>query len=561
MTTRVLVGVSAAATTAVMAPLWRPGYLLYRDAVSTPRTFLTDTTLGIGGNPPRAVPQDGLIAVLSTLFDGGAVVVTIMTLALFLAGLGYGALAHRILPDAGSAGAAAAALVGIWNPFVAERLLQGHWSLLTGYAALGWILLSALQIRSNEGSGRPWSVLSAAVLCAALTPSGWLVGTVTLVAALTIPLAVRRRWRACAASLAPVAVGMAPWLGAVLVGPSVTTVQAVSVPTFAVRAEPGLGRVLTVLSMGGIWNTDAVPASRQTPWAVVAAVLFIAVVAVGIRSLWQRRPVFDAEARSVVDTASAVGLGALGLVLVASTGPGLTVLGRLASTVGGAGLLRDAGKFVMLAMPLVALAATAFVGTLRRWVPAGFAVGAAALLIVAPLPDLAWGVGGRIAPISYPDEWRAVAGRIPADSGAVALWPGDTVRRFDFARGPSLDPTARMVRAAVAESGRLSVDGRVVDGGSVWADDIHRTLADGGDVAALGVGWVVASAPVPGFGRVAPTYRGPTLTLYRIPAPHNDIGASTTDRRIALTALWLWIGALLCAVIAVVATWPGLRRR
>ena len=32
-----------------------------------------------------------------------------------------------------------AATVAIWNPYVAERLLQGHWSLLVGYGCLPWV--------------------------------------------------------------------------------------------------------------------------------------------------------------------------------------------------------------------------------------------------------------------------------------------------------------------------------------------------------------------------------------------------------------------------------------
>lgn len=541
-----------------MAPLWRPGYLLYRDAVSTPRTFFTDTTLGIGGNPPRAVPQDGFIAAMSTVVDGGVVVVVIMTLSLLAAGVGYGLLARRVVPAAGIAGASMASIVGVWNPFVAERLLQGHWSLLTAYASLGWILLSALHLRHDDDSDsdrRWWPAAYLAVLSAALTPSGWLISSTTLVVALTVPSGVARRWRTCAASLVPIVVGMLPWLTAVAVGSSDTSVHGVSVSTFALRAEPGLGRVLTSMSLGGIWNSDAVPASRQTPWAAIAALLFILVAAVGIWQLWRTRRALDAGARAAVRSAALLGAGALIVVLAASFGPGAAVLTWLVSNIGGAGLLRDATKFLMLAVPLVAMAAAEFIEALRRWVPAGFAVAVTLILVVAPLPDLAWGVGGRIVPITYPDEWITVTQQIPADEGAVALWPGDTVRRFDFTRGPSLDPTARMVRAAVAESGALTVDGVTVDEKSRWADDIHRALSRGGDVSALGVGWVLASQPVPGFDRIEPVFVGPTLTLYRIANPRTDIGPSNGARTAALAALWLWMASTAVAAIAAVGMW------
>ena len=58
----------------VTAPLLAPGYLLLRDAVSTPRSFFSDAALGLTEAAPRAVPQDFLIAALTTVLDGGLVV-------------------------------------------------------------------------------------------------------------------------------------------------------------------------------------------------------------------------------------------------------------------------------------------------------------------------------------------------------------------------------------------------------------------------------------------------------------------------------------------------------
>lgn len=558
-------GVAAVATSAIMMPLWRPGYLLYRDAVSTPRTFLTDTMLGIGANPPRAVPQDGLIAVLTSAFDGGAVVVAILTIALLLGGVGYGLLAARLVPQSGSAGAGAAALLSVWNPFVAERLLQGHWSLFTAYASLGWILLAALRIHRRDDTARTWSALVAAALAAALTPSGLLIASVTVIAAVTIPLAGGRRWTASALSIAPLVIGALPIVAAALGGSSTVTASGVSVQHFTLRPEPGLGRLLTSVSLGGIWNADAVPASRQSGWAVVASVLFITVVGVGLRRLWVvRRESTCPHGRRVVAVAAALAAISMGFILLASSTVGLRALSWLNESVGGAGLLRDTTKFAMLAVPLMTIAVAACVVVVRRWVPSGFAFAAAVLLIVAPLPDLAWGIGGRIAPIDYPAEWQSIAERIRPDDGAVALWPGDTVRRFDFTTGPSLDPTARMVRATVVESGALTVDGVVVDPSSTWATRVHRALASGDDVRPLGVGWVLASQPVPGFGHRTPTFRGPTLTLYRIDGPRTADGPTSAQRTTAVAALWIWLitlaGAVVTAAVGAVRAAAAARR-
>ena len=45
---------------AVTAPLLAPGYLLLRDAVSTPRSYFSDAALGLTEAAPRALPQDFL---------------------------------------------------------------------------------------------------------------------------------------------------------------------------------------------------------------------------------------------------------------------------------------------------------------------------------------------------------------------------------------------------------------------------------------------------------------------------------------------------------------------
>lgn len=126
-------------TVAVLGPfLVSPGYLLFRDAVSTPRSFLTDSALGLSDAAARAVPQDALLAWVSTVVDGGVAVTALLVASLWAAGWGAARLVAVVLPTSGTGARLVAATVAIWNPYVAERLLQGHWSLLAGYAALPW---------------------------------------------------------------------------------------------------------------------------------------------------------------------------------------------------------------------------------------------------------------------------------------------------------------------------------------------------------------------------------------------------------------------------------------
>ena len=139
----------------VTAPLLAPGYLLLRDAVSTPRSFLSDSALGLSEAAPRALPQDFVVALASGLIDGGVVVKTLLVTGLFLAGWGAARLTATVVPEAGMAGQFVAATIAIWNPYVAERLLQGHWSLLVGYGCLPWVATAMLRLRTSGAAGGP----------------------------------------------------------------------------------------------------------------------------------------------------------------------------------------------------------------------------------------------------------------------------------------------------------------------------------------------------------------------------------------------------------------------
>ncbi len=42
-----------------------------------------------------------------------------------------------------------AVTVYVWSPFVAERLVLGHWPVLVGYAVLPWVVDAARQWRTS----------------------------------------------------------------------------------------------------------------------------------------------------------------------------------------------------------------------------------------------------------------------------------------------------------------------------------------------------------------------------------------------------------------------------
>lgn len=556
--------VSALGSVVVTAPILGaalgvgPRYLLYRDAVSTPRSHVTDAMLGIGDVAPRAVPQDWFVATASRVIDGGMLVAAIMVASLVFAGVGYGRLAARLVPSAQRAGAVAASAVAIWNPYVAERLLQGHWGLLVGYAALGWLIVEVLDLPAAPTAARWWR-LAGLTAVAGLTPTGSLLAA----AALGCTAAgLRMGGRRAVAIAGCWLLASGPWLVAAMVGGATTSSGTGGTEAFGLRAEPGLGALGTALGLGGIWNADAVPTSRTVGWAAVATVCLLIVVGVGGWHLARHRAGEDGRVDAVRRALAILAAVTVIVVVCTAVGPGRALLGHVVESVPGAGLLRDTHKFLALLMPAFAMAVAGAVAALRRRVPAGFALAAVALLVIAPLPDLGWGVGGQIRPIDYPADWRTVAAIVPADEGAVAVWPSDTVRRYDFADELSLDPAPRMLRAPVVESGRLTVDGVEVDPPSARAAEVDRLLGSAGDrnrLAELGVGWVLVedgSTPAALTG-AHPVFAGTSLRLYRIDDPVLD-QVSAVRRALVIGAHLVWL-TLIVGAAATVAL-GGVRR-
>lgn len=521
---------------AVTAPLLAPGYLLLRDAVSTPRSFLTDAALGLTQAAPRALPQDVAVALASSVLDGGVVVKALLILGIWLAGWGAARLAAAMLPDAGLAGQCVAATVAIWNPYVAERLLQGHWSLLIGYGALPWVAASVLALRSSPGGvGGVGAVLFWTAL-AGLTPTGLMLAATV---ALTCAVAPGSGWsrRVCAAvGLAAAITAALPWLvaSAVAQGWSPGADQGAAIRAFAARAEPGLGTLGSLAGLGGIWNADAVPPSRTGLFAVVATLVLLAVVAAGMPVLIRRRVGVPLLALAV----TAVAVPAL-----MATGPGLATIEAVIEAVPGLGVVRDGQKWVALAMPGYALAGAAAVVALRPRVPAVATAAVCCAAVIATLPDLAWGVGGRVRPVEYPAAWREAAAVIDADPAPVAVLPVDSMRRFAWAgSAPVLDPLPRWLRAEVLSTGDLSIGGHTVPGEGVRAREIQALLLAGADrdrLAAAGVRWVVVEGS--GVDLALPVaFRDGELTVYRV----GGDSPSSPHRGIVLAAHGVWLAQL-----------------
>jgi hypothetical protein len=206
-------------------------------------------------------------------------------------------------------------------------------------------------------------------------------------------------------------------------------------------------------------------------------------------------------------------------------------------------------------MPGYALAGAGAVLTLRRWLrPTAATLGCSAALLLS-LPDLAWGVGGKVQSVHYPGDWAAVAEAINRAPAMVAVLPADTMRRFTWSGpAPVLDPLPRWLRADVLTTGDLTISGATVLGEGDRAREVQRLLLAGADPDQLrgaGVGWLVVEEGTPGdistttetLEQLPVAYRGRDLMLYRV---GGDTAAASADRRAAVIVAHLaWLVVLI----------------
>jgi hypothetical protein len=509
--------------------------------VFTPRQPLSWASVGLGSSSPRAVPVDAIVGGLSPVAGGAAIGRVALAFPLLAAGIGAAWLVgrERLL------GALAASGLAIWNPYVVERLALGQWALLWAYAALPWIIGYAARVRRGEPGLAALLLWTAA---ASITPTG---GLIAAVVGLLIALPERGGdWRAWRWAAGGVIALQLPWVVPSLVGSATVTSDPAGVAAFAARSEHAGGPLLSLAGTGGIWDAEVVPGSRDGPLALVGLAVLVAAAVIG----WPRL----VQVLGRTSTVRLAACAAAGFVVAAAASvPGLSAVLRWAvRTVPGAGLLRDAQKWLMPYVVLIVLLGGAAVARLA--VVAAWRVAVAAVALAGPLvllPDAARAVRPAMEPVHYPADW-SWARRAVGHGGDVAVVPFQSYRSFAWAPGRTvLDPAPRLLPGDVVVSDRLAVSGRVLRGEDSRARTVAAALDSGADVAgrlaAAGVGWVLVEHGTPG---AVPDLRaltlvraGPDLTLYRVPGPIRDGQPSTA--RIAVVVA----GDALAGILVLVA--------
>ena len=506
--------------------------------------------------PPRAVPSDLVVATASRILPADILQKLVLLAIFVLACSGAAALLDRepLLARL------AAGVFYAWNPYVAERLIIGHWALLLGYAALPWVLRAVLAPDLNSRRG-------AARLALALLPA--IIGgfaALAITALLAVPAAVfTRDPRRAALVLAALAAGSLPWfipslLHQVYVDPA-------SVAAFAARADTPFGSIGSLLMLGGAWNAQTVPTAYGGPWSA----LWLAAVIVALATyllLARSQPRWPGLA---VAALAGLILAALGV-----TTPGRDLLRSLIAAFPGFAVLRDAQQFIA---PLALLESAGFglavaaalnpspsrrkalnperpvlahqaaiasdrpvrparadpprtpSGRPARADPprtpsdrparadpprtasdrparadlAGTLLGVLALLApVLLLPGLAWGAAGRLRPAWYPATWLSAAQTLDASPapGSVLLLPWATYRTPPWNHGEVvLDPWTHLLSRSLIWN-----DGTQVGSVALAPDDPRaRSL----DAAIDGAGPLTATLRAAGVRFVLDDADGP----------------------------------------------------
>jgi hypothetical protein len=523
----------------LLGPALGAGYLLTYDMVWVPDLALRSDFLGVGTALPRAVPSDAVVAVVDEVVPGMVLQKVVLLGALVLGGLGAASLAGR-----SAVARLVAVSVYVWSPYVVERLWIGHWPLLLCWAVLPWLVREGARLRTDPRIGPALPFL---LLVGSLSANAGLMAGATLMA---VGVTRRNTGRLVVLVLA----ANAPWLvaGLLHVG-SATSSTAGAV--FGLSSEGPLPAPLAALTLGGIWNAEVVPGSREVvvlPLALTLAVLVLAALG------W--RPLLDRLGRRTAGALAALWLAGYAVAVLSWAAPDL--VGWLAQNVPAGGLLRDGSRSLALCAPLTAaLVAEGARWCARRAPTALVAIGAAALPL-AFLPDAAWGVSGRLRPADFPDEWASARAELGEGQGDLLVLPFTSYRAPEWNHGHKvLDPLPRYLEPDYLVNDQLAVDGRIIEGEDPRVPDVLGALAlpDAGARAAalagLGIGAVVLDRTAPTSpaysGAVAGTvvHDGPGLevTLLDVPVDERDTPGGW---RLLLGAAW---GAF--AALALLGAW------
>ena len=241
---------------------------------------------------------------------------------------------------------------------------------------------------------------------------------------------------------------------------SASFASSADIPTYAARGEGPLGSLSTffsLLGLGGIWNADAVPASRSTFFVFIALVIQLVLLSIGI---WRFR---RSKTRHLVYMW--VGAGILGLLIITffSYPVGLHAAEWLAEHIPGTELFRDAHKWMALIMPIYAVLVSSCARAIYEFsyrhtlfgkrIDARTTTALLCVLIILLLPDAPIATGQHLQPVSYSSSWNEILKAVHDSDGDMMVLPSGHTRIFEGGNNrPVHDPAPYLVPVEVLTS-------------------------------------------------------------------------------------------------------------
>ena len=457
----------------VVLPWMSGGYLLLLDWVSGPHSSISPGLYGLSDNALDAMPWRVGIEAMRTLVGPVATAWLIVALPFPIAAAGAAHLVRM-----GRLPSYAAALVAVCSPVVVDRIMAGHVAYLLGIALLPWLLSSALNARAQQRwfSARTagWYALSIAV-----SPHmAWLGGAVLLLVTLLPRTSIKDVVRLLLTGLA--AAGTYAYAAAVVLsGVPTLRIGEADLEAFATQAGPG-GLLPTVLTLHGYWRDW----DNQVRTVLGAGfwLLAIAAGAVIVTGLLAMLRTGNRRGRL------AVAFIVLGALLACGTqGPTGWAYQWAFEHVPLFATMREPAKWLALVQLGYVIGFAAGVEALQRTVRlprsarTPMAV-VAALLPLAILPALAWGLGGHVSTSTYPEGWVAAAARVDPSPARMLFLPWHGYQPFGFTDGRTVaTPAAAFFPGGVLSSSAIEV-------GPLRSDSTSRQQAAMDDLVAAGGG-------------------------------------------------------------------------
>ena len=498
-------GIGAIIGALVVLPWMSGGYLLLLDWVSGPSQALSPGIFGLSSSALDAIPFRLLSTALRETL-GPAVTAWLLIFIFFpIAAAGIANAASRSRWRAHSA-----ALLMICNPFVIDRVLAGHVSILLGLAMLPWLFAAARDAREQNKLFAVRPALWYALAISMNPHAAWLGGAVLLAVAVLPRISWRHFIRTVLVVLSAALVysyALVLWLS------DTRTLDVTQADLEAYQTPPGPGGLLpTVLSLHGYWRADdeQVRDFLGPILGVVLLLLLLVSVTWGLLRLIRIEPTRGAPL---------VGMTVLGLLLGAGIGgPVGSIYQAAFDYLPLFEAMREQQKWLELVVVGYAIGFGSSVEWLaarlrrdpaskREWGPAPLrvrrrvgvtAAGAYAILPLVIAPHLLWGLGGRIEASSYPQGWWAAEQTMGEGQGQVLFLPWHGYQPFDFTNGRTVaTPGQAFFSRDVLSSDAVELPNLRTDSTSRRMAYLDRVLAAGGTgglarlLAPLGVEYVI----------------------------------------------------------------------